>query len=360
MNQPQDLGAGARNLLVNCAELGAGESLVIVREDPSLGWYDGQTAQAIADEARTLGVRPTMLEVGAPKNSRGLSVSQAMEAHVCTVFMSRIGDQDRFADPAPGKKTVMCYARDAVEMASAYGQADHRAMLQLKAAVNDLLLAAETVRITCPLGTDISGNVSKTDKETPADVSVRRFPMGVPQPLDASQMSGQVALARFLTPTGSKTYEPPSLPIRETVMAQVSNGRIAGLTGEAEDIEGIRGHYNMVAGLFDLDADRVHSFHAGIHPGSAYALEAGANPDRWSNSAFTNPRVLHFHTCGDYPPGEICWMVIDHTLLIDGKALWQDGRLCVEAFEQTARCLDEWPELHALFDSPSRAIGLTE
>ena len=52
MSQLQDLAAGARNLLVNCVQLGAGESLMIVREDPDLGWYDGQTAQAIADEAR--------------------------------------------------------------------------------------------------------------------------------------------------------------------------------------------------------------------------------------------------------------------------------------------------------------------
>ena len=219
MSHQQDLAVGARNLLLNCLELGAGESLVIICEDPSLGWYESRTAQAIADEALALGVRATMLDVGAPENSRDLGVTKVMETHVCTVFMSRIGDQDRFADPVSGKKTVMCYARDTVEMASPYGRSNHRAMLQLKAAINDLLLAAETVRVTCPLGTDISGNVSDTNKETLADVSVRRFPMGVPQPLDASQMSGQVALARFLTPTGSKTYNPPSVPIHETVMA---------------------------------------------------------------------------------------------------------------------------------------------
>ena len=358
MDNQQDLAVGARNLLVNCLELGAGESLVIICEDPSLGWYESRTAQAIADEALALGVRATMLDVGAPGNSRELGVTKAMETHVCTVFMSRIGDQDRFADPVSGKKTVMCYARDTVELASPYGRINHRAMLQLKAAINDLLLAADTVRVTCPLGTDISGNVSKTKKETLADVSVRRFPMGVPQSLDASQMSGQVALARFLTPTGSKIYNPPSIPIHETVMAEVSNGRIAGLTGETEDTGRVRSHYEMVAGLFGLDADIVHSFHAGIHPGSTYVLGAGTNPDRWANSAFTNPRVLHFHTCGDYPPGEICWMVIDHTLTVDGKALWLEGRLCVESFEQTVRCMDDWPELSLIFDSPSRAIGL--
>ena len=130
------------------------------------------------------------------------------------------------------------------------------------------------------------------------------------------------------------------------------------LKGEQEDVGRIRKHYQMVASLFSLDKDVVHSFHAGIHPGSAYTKSVAEDPDRWSNSAFTNPRVLHFHTCGDYPPGEICWMVIDHTLTIDGKTLWEHGRLCVDAFDETARCLDDWPELRPLFASPSSAIGI--
>ena len=44
MSASRDIRAGARNLLINCAELSGAESLLIVREDPGLGWYDGQTA----------------------------------------------------------------------------------------------------------------------------------------------------------------------------------------------------------------------------------------------------------------------------------------------------------------------------
>ena len=358
MTNSENLSKGARNLLLNCAELGPNETLLIVCEDPNLGWYDNETARAVADEARTLGIMPTILEVGPPENVRSSGVTQAIDAHTCTVFLSRMGDQDRFADPVPGKKTVMCYARSGSELASTYGKTDHRAFLQLKAAVNDILLRAKSVHITCPLGTDILGKISKTEREGPSDVSVRRFPMGVPQPLDASELSGQVALARYLTPTGSNTYDPASLEIENTVIADVSMGRIKNLKGKQKDVGRIRRHYRIVANQFSIDADVVHSFHAGIHPGSVYAKCVAENPDRWSNSAFTNPRVLHFHTCGNYPPGEICWMVIDHTLTVDGKALWERGRLCVDAFDETARCLDDWPELRPLFASPSKAIGI--
>ena len=357
MSQAKDIAEGARNLLVNCGGLGSDDTLLIVCEDPSLGWYDGETVEAITNEARKLGLTPTLLDVGAPDNTRSSDITQAIDAHTCTIFLSRIGDQDRFADPIPGKKIVMCYARDKSELSSTFGRTNHQAFLQLKAAINKILLSGQIVHITCPLGTDISGNVSKTETESPGDVSVRRFPMGVPQPLDASEMSGQVALARYLTPTGSNTYEPPSLAIDNTVIAEVLMGRIKDLKGEQEDVRRIHKHYQMVASLFELDKDVVHSFHAGIHPGSAYTKGVAEDPDRWSNSAFTNPRVLHFHTCGDYPPGEICWMVVDHTLTIDGKALWEHGRLCVEAFDGTARCLDDWPELRPLFANPSSAIG---
>ena len=360
MTHSKDLAEGARNLLLNCADLRPEETLLIVCEDPDLGWYDKKMFRVLADEARSLGLTPTLLDVGAPENVRSTSITQAIDAHTCTVFLSRMGDQERFADPVPGKKTVMCYTRDGAALASLYGRTNHQALLQLKAAVNDILLGSEIVHITCPLGTDISGNVSKTERESPGDVSVRRFPMGVPQPLDASEMSGQVALARYLTPTGSNTYDPASLAIDGTVIADVSMGRVTNLTGNPKDVGRIRKHYLMVANLFAIDGDVVHSFHAGIHPGSAYTKDVAHDPDCWSNSAFTNPRVLHFHTCGDYPPGEICWMVIDHTLTVDGKALWEHGRLCVNAFDETAYCLDDWPELRPLFASPSSAIGIFE
>jgi hypothetical protein len=358
MTDEQNLAAGARNLLINCAELTPDDTVVIISEDPALGWYSQDITDALADGVRALGTTPTMLAVGAPGNDKNPAAVEAFDAHVCTIFLARIGDQDRFADPVPGKKTIMVYARDAAMLASTYGRSDHRAFLQLKQAVNDILLGAGNIRMTCARGTDISGSVSKSDREEPGDVSVRRFPLGVPQPLDASEMSGQVALTRYLTPTGSKMYEPPSVPIIDVVLAKVQDGVITGYSGDENSVQDIRGHYKMVSEKFGIRDDNVHSFHAGIHPGCSDFTTADADPDRWSNTVFTNPRVLHFHTCGEYAPGEICWMVFDHTLAVDGTNLWQDGKLCVENFDLTRQCLDDWPELKPMFADPSRAIGL--
>lgn len=355
-----DLTEGARNLLINCANLEPGETLLMVSEDPDLGWYSAEVGQILAAEAGNMGFTPTLIEVGAPGNDKDSDIVAAVDAHDCTIFLARAGDQDRFALPVPGKKTIMCYARDEAMLASDYGRCNHNALLQMKQAVDEILLSAEIIRMTCPRGTDISGTVVESDRQTPADVSVRRFPLGVPQPLHASEMSGRVALVNYLTPTGSKMYEPASIKINGVVFAEVEGGAIIDFTGQEDEVRRIRDHYKMVSEKFGIKDDNVHSFHAGIHPGCDYSWTAAKDPDRWSNTVFTNPRVLHFHTCGDYAPGEICWVVIDHTLAVDGENLWQDGRLCPQAFAQTRQCLDDWPELIPLFANPALSIGLPE
>ena len=352
-----DLGAGARNLLLNCAGLEPGQRLLIVYEGPALGWYDLETPLAVADEARRLGTTPTMLEVGDPAKGKDTRVEEAISAHDIIVFFARIGDQDRFADPAPGKTCVMCYARDAAMLASSFGRTNHQALVELKQAVNEILLSADNIEISCPLGTAISGGLSQAARAEGKDVGLRRFPMGVPQPVDASGFTGQIALARFLTPTGSRVCDPAYLKINRPVIAEVTSGRITGFSGDQAEATRVGQHHQCVADLFDIDSNVVHSWHAGIHPGCAYNRTAAENPDRWSNTVFCNPRFLHFHTCGDYAPGEICWMVLDPTVLVDGRALWENGRLRAEAFTQSQRCIDSWPELNALLAHPSDRVG---
>ena len=269
-----------------------------------------------------------------------------------------MGDQDRFADPNPDQVRVMCYARDAGMLASRFGRTRHAALVRLKEAIDSLLTSAHRIDISCPLGTALSGNVSGIDGAVTEDVAVRRFPMAVPQPVPAASFSGKVALAHYLTPTGSRVYEPAWLALDRPVLAEVASGRIERFTGDPETVRRVRAHHDAVAATFDIDPDAVHSWHAGVHPGCAYAGDPARNPDRWSNTVFANPRFLHFHTCGHYAPGEICWMVLDPTITVDGTALWSGGRLRPEAFAPTRACLDEWPDLRALIESPSDRIGL--
>lgn len=303
MNFEYSAACGAENLLLNCAGLQRGDSLLIVHEDPLLGWYDAAVVETIAKVARILGIELQILEVGAPQNQRDSRVTEAMVAHNCTLFLSRIGDQDRFAEPQPGKTIVMCYIRSEDMLASAFAGASYGATQAIKKTLDGLLSRARRIEIQCSLGTDCSFEQEPRELAELSDVSVRRFPLGVVTPMDAAAMSGRVALADFLTPTGSKVYEPANVELRQPVFAAIESGRITGFDGDADTVASVEQHYHHVAQQFGIDAAVVHSWHVGLHPGLSYLQSAAADPDRWSNTIFNHPRILHFHTCGAYAPG---------------------------------------------------------
>lgn len=348
----------AENLLLDCAGLNAADSLLIVHEDPKLGWYDAIVTEAVTAAARELGIEFQLLEVGAPRNQRDARVFEAMPAHDCTLFLSRIGDQERFAEPQAGKKIVMCYVRSQDMLASGFAGVSYAATLDLKRILDGLISAASRIDIRCPLGTDCSLEQRPSESTELADVSVRRFPMGVVTPIDAGGLSGRVALADFLTPTGSRVYEPASLALDETVFALIEAGRIDRFQGAADTVVSVERHYRQVAQQFDIDADFVHSWHVGMHPGLSYLQAAAANPDRWSNTIFNHPRILHFHTCGAYAPGEISWIVKDPTVELDGKPLWRQGVLRIDDFAEVRACLQRWPELERLYAQDAGQIGI--
>ena len=122
-------------------------------------------------------------------------------------------------------------------------------------------------------------------------------------------------------------YEPACLKLDDVSFVDVDAGRIVKFTGDANQVSAIEDHYKTVADQFAIDVGVIDTWHAGIHPACSYAAESCEDPDRWSNSVFTNPRFLHFHTCGNYAPGEICLMVLDPTVIVDGVKLWDAGRL---------------------------------
>jgi hypothetical protein len=243
-------------------------------------------------------------------------------------------------------------------LASCYGCADHRAFKDLKKTIDSIVFNAKEVEITCPLGTRFSGRISAANRSMQNDVSVLRFPMAVPQPVNASDFSGRVAISGFLSSTGNRVYSPATVKIDQTVFAEIDAGHINAFHGEKAVIASIQNHYHTVSSTFGIDTYAVHSWHAGIHPGCSYYKDPATSPDHWSNTVFANPRFLHFHTCGNYAPGEISWMVLDATIYIDGEKLWENGRICLSQFEQSSPCLDKWPLLNNIIAHPSTQTGL--
>jgi len=350
-------GDGAANLIDNCIGDVKGLKVLLVCEDPALGWYDEAAPDLVHGTLLARGATVHRMIVGLPGNQPNPDVQAAMNDADEVIFFSRLGDQGRFHWHYSGPHCVMSYALNAEMLDGGYGALDHAAMTAMKTAIDDITLHADHICVTCPQGTRFEGRPG-TPTRPAADVIISRFPIGIPQPVPAEGFRGQAVLSSYLMPTGSKVYDPAFLALRDPVVAHFENSRITGFEGSDDMVADVEAHYARVAAEFGLDAYNIDSWHAGIHPLMAYDMTADADPTRWAGTAFQHPRLLHFHTCGAVPPGEICWMILDATVMINGIALWEDGRLYPERFERSRQVLEQFPALAVAFAAPAGPVGL--
>lgn len=321
--------AGARNLLLDCVGIAPGDRLLLVCEARGNGYYDEAVAEAVARVATELGARTRSLRYPLLHDDvLPADLGAEIDRHHHTVFFSRIGDQIRFWKGHEGGTRTMCYALDIDYLGSPFAGLSHRFMEELKAALEAFIRGAATWRVTCPLGTDVTGRVGfGADSETRADdFTLRLFPVTTFQPVSCRSMTGKVALARWLVGTGSRIYDPNVVDLDAVIFAAVEGGRIRGFSGHRPTVRKAEAHYDFVAAKFGIDRDRVHSWHAGINPRTFFPRPAETDLERWAGVAFGSPRYLHFHTCGDYPPGEICWSLFDCSVWFDDALVWDRGR----------------------------------
>ncbi len=358
-DEPTDF-AGAMSLIQNCVGGKKGERLLIVSEPESYGIYDRRAAKLAAAAGRSVGMTVYELESSSfvsNDNEKALLLD-SLRGFDHIVFFSRVGDQIRFLSNDNMPPSTMCYTLDQESLNSNFGTACHHGMAEIKHLVESTLENCKEIRVTCPLGTDYVGCPNWAN-DKPTDVTLKRFPLLVPQPIPASGFHGQVALSRFLIGTGSRYYDPYCLSLPNDVFACIEDNRIVSFEGDAEDVRRVENHYLNVSSQLSIDPWFVDSWHAGIHPGCNFVSDAETDMMRWSGSAFGNPRILHFHTCGQYAPGEICWNILDPTVTVDGIALWEAGTLHPERLPDGLPVLARHPQLAELFENPVREIGLT-
>lgn len=348
---------GARNLLENCAKARRGDRLLIAYEPPEFGYFDASAVKVVARAAKTMGLNVETVDVGFNPGNPHLSpgLLAQFDAADVILFLARLGDQLRFSQMPQGKKIIVSFALSQELFASGFAVGHFEAFTQIKASTNALLEAAEEVRITCPLGSDVRGRPEML--LTPeGDTTVTRFPMSVFTPVPAYSFSGRIALT-FLTGTGSKYYDDYTIEFDQPVFAVMESGRMQRFEGAPNDTARAEAHYDRIATQLGIDRNFVHSWHAGIHPGCGYPWAMRDNYERWGGVAFGNPRVLHFHTCGAYAPGEISWNVFDPTIEVDGVRYWESGAFHADRLPNGPEILDSFPCASALFAKPERNIG---
>lgn len=356
-----DARSGVYNLLVNCAGARRGQRLLVAYEAEQFGYFSADVLWDVVDGAEQLGLKVSTVDVGyAPQRScLPKDVSERLAEFDVVLFLSRLGDQLRFSELPEGPRFVVCFALNSALMASSFGTADYRAFLAAKQAVDRALCKAETVTLTCPSGTMVTGRVPE-DAGPCQDTTSMRFPLSVFSPVPAREFSGYVALGGFLTGTGSQYYDDYTVEFDGPLFAMLEAGRLVGFEGDKRDVDKANAHYDRVSRAFGIDRDFVHSWHAGIHPGCGFPWNIRENYEKWGGAAFGNPRILHFHTCGAYAPGEISWNVFDPTISVDGVNVWENGRFRPELLEEGPEMLAQYPCAARAFANPDLNIGFLE
>ncbi len=354
-----NISQGVQNLLVNCAAAKAADRLLIAYESEEFGFYDRDLRYDVAAGARNMGIDVTLFDVGFdPVRSKlPLDLEAQLAQFDVVIFLSRLGDQLRFSDMPPGPKFVVCFAFNSTLLGSSFGCADYRAFCRAKALVDRNVINAGRIVVTCPKGTYVTGQVPAGVTEA-EDTTSARFPMSVFSPVPADLFSGRVALGGFLTGTGSRYYTDYTVEFDGPIFALLEAGKLTGFEGSQSDVALATAHYDRVSAKFGIDRNVVHSWHAGIHPGCGFPWDMRENYERWGGAAFGNPRVLHFHTCGAYAPGEISWNVFDPTIEIDGLKVWESGVFHLSRLAGGQDILTEFSCAKQAFENPDRAVGL--
>ncbi len=341
--------SGAMNLLTSCVGANDGQSILVVRSDGADD-YEPDVAEFVAGVAHDMGCRTETLEAPAIDSPDDFPdvLAHAMQQVDHTVFFSRIGDQMRFCStPGHGTKT-MTYVLTLELLVSAFCAVPHGLMAGVLERLTELISTGGTWHITCPMGTDITtGSAPFVPTSKTGDFTVSLFPIGVFRPLQGPDMSGRI-VTRWISPTLNRVYEPAGFVLDEPVVLEIDKGHIVGFSGP--EAERVRKHYDYVAKLFGIDGSIVHSWHAGIHPKTWYDGSASASLIRWGTLAFNSPRYTHFHTCGDYPPGEISPVLIDATITFNGETLWQDGQFVFLKRPEIVALKDDFADAGDAFD----------
>ena len=355
----EDASKAVENLLLNCAGGHPGQSFLIVHEPADEKFYDPALPEVVAEKARDLGFVVDLQEIPFKKEVRDPSseLTDAMTSADHTLFLARLGDQIRFRDIKQTDGKMISYALDQDMLVSNFGTADYRGFEALRDLINNAIVNAEEIHVTCAAGTDFKGYIKDPGEEL-LDVTLKRFPMSIFAPVPARHFKGKIAQVGFLTGTGSQYYTPYVCEIEKILFIEFDGNGIIGFSGSETDISNAEGHYNFVANKFRIDPYFIHSWHAGMHPACSFSVPASENFERWSGAAFGNPRLLHFHTCGQYPPGEISINIVDPTIIVGGQAVWEQGSLYPERLPGGAKILDSYPSLKRVFQEPSRDIGL--
>lgn len=349
-NDTLDPIAGACNLLNNCIGAKSGDNLLIIGEEYGVGYYDDHVCDVVAEQARQAGINVEILRAPTAKGPDDIpeAVVKAMQHADHTVFFARLGDQIRFSETHGQGSKTMCYALDLQYLGSGFARTPWGLYKEVHDRLLEEILSARHYRITCPLGTELAGQIPRHQAEAGyisalTDFTVRVFPVVIYPPLNCAGLSGRLVLDRFLMSTSINSFENSIVPLERPLIAHIEDNRIVGFEGDSKTVAQVEQQYQRVGERTGGDPFAVNSWHSGIYPKTFYADDPGQNVQRWGDLAFASPRYTHFHTCG-HSPGNIATATFDTTITFDDETFWDNGQLVFLQRPELQALLNDYPD----------------
>jgi hypothetical protein len=324
----QNAPIGATNLLDHCLNARPGQTLLIVGEEGPEAHFDRVLCDQVAEVAGQLGIDVRVVIVPVTNTASDISSDLANAIVVAdhTVFFARMADQIRFLGIEGARSMFACYVLEPDLLDDPFTGVDHRFFQDVHDLLVEQIEQSATFRIQCPDGTDLMGKTRISPEEGGLEAfAVKPFPIVIFPPIDASGMSGRLALAHQLTSSSTNIYEDSVLMPRSPVMATVESGRLVSFEGDPAEAARISAHFERIGAMTGGDPFAINSWHAGINPLTHCTFDPQTDTERWGTAAFGSPRYTHFHACGP-EPGDIAINLFDTTITFDDAVLWRDGR----------------------------------
>ena len=342
--------AGAKNLLLNCAEASPGDSILLVGEESEFPYFDPLLCDDVAQMAQKLGME-TRIIIEKPVSDASHfpeSVSEAMLTADITLFFSRLGDQCRFIEtPGAGKK-ISCYTLTRKHLGSSFASLNFKMMKKAHDLLTRRITGSRHYRIEAGCGTALDGEIchdSKSSKPAVTEFSIELFPVMIFPPVTFYHLHGTLVLSEFLMSTSTRAYGDSVLMLESPVRVEIKDSRMIAFDGAAKEVEKVKRHLERAAGITGGDAYVLNSWHTGINPYTFFDGDPYDNMEYWGTVAYGSPRYTHFHAAGK-DPGDISIHLFDTSISFDDELFWDKGKFVY---------LDR-PEVQALLDDQEREL----
>ena len=313
-----DLLAGARNCVIDCAQIGKGSTVAIVNEIGT----DESVVAAIARVARDAGAKVDVIWADSHPKEKGAKINPDVfaafrDADILVNHyhsLSRAALQDEF--PQEVRTRVPNRATTGQLLGSSWARFPYGLQKALGDNLEDIMSPGRRWRITSPAGTDLQGQFVEADSalaqayfQTDEDNNRarRNFPGGVHTPRISTGINGTL-VAEYVD--GAPAEMPP---LRLTIR----DGNVT--AAEGGDAEGL-----ARARVLESDG-HVDSWHSGINPKTVVPVKRSANPRKWYSYAHCSPQMVHFHLGRTHATINVA--CLGQTLEIEHRPVYQNGVL---------------------------------